>query len=179
MANESISQGVAVAGSAAVGIVPLLSTAAWAVPVVGAAVAAVTLAVTLLLNRKGGQQRIQTSNWANDAERLLQDNLAAFERNKTAASQAAALANFDRVWGELVRLCGNPAEGRPGQACINDRRAGGKFDWFAAYRTPIERASLASGDGVTTGGVGVGGVPWWVIGMGLGGVLLLASGDQS
>lgn len=173
----ALEQGVGVAGSAAVGITPLLTTAAWAVPVVGTAVAAVTLAVMLLKNRRGPQQRIQTSQWADDAERVLQDNLGAFERQANSATKTVALENFDSVWAELVSRCGDPAMGNPGRACIADRQRGGKFDWWAAYRDPIERTQLDNdGYGFTGGGVSL---PWWVLPVVcVGGALVLLGGEN-
>jgi hypothetical protein len=65
---------------------------------------------------------------------------------KTPATQAQALANFDNVWGQVVQACGNPQYGSAGQRCISDRQQGACtirdakaqcWNWFIGYRDPI------------------------------------------
>lgn len=121
-----------------------VATASLAVPLIGAAVAGVALAITALLNRKGPKQKVETTRIVDQLEPLLKENVEAYLAGpRTVSSQAAALASFDHAWAWLTsaEACGNPAYGNPGRACIADRQRGGKWDWFAYYRDPI------SGDG--------------------------------
>lgn len=105
---------------------------------VGAVIFGVTTAIGLWLNRKRPKQKVATTQIVNEAEPFLQQNLQAWNQSaKTFADQAAALANFDTIWGEVVRACGDPTMGDPGRWCIDDRKPGGKWDWFARYRDPI------------------------------------------
>jgi len=109
-----------------------------AVPVIGAAIAGVTLAIGLWMNRRGPKQKVYTTQIVNEAEPLLQQNLDAWNAsNKTRSEQAQALQNFDQIWSAVVAACDRPELGNPGQACINDRKPGGRWDWAAYYRTPI------------------------------------------
>ncbi len=111
-----------------------------AVPVIGAAVAGVTLGLQLLFNRKAPKQKRITTQIVNELEPHLKNNLDAYLSGpRTRASQAAALKNFDDAWAWLAsaEACGNQDLGNPGKACIADRSRGGKWDWFAYYRDPI------------------------------------------
>lgn len=134
---------VAGSGSAAGAV----GAAAWAVPLVGAAVSAVALGIQLWLNRKGPQQKVATSAWADEAERLLQENVRAFQAAPSREMQSAARENFNRVWGGLVSACGDPAMGEPGRRCISERTRGGRWDWFALYLDPIEQWQAPAGEG--------------------------------
>jgi len=136
--------GVNAGGTAATAIVAATSKAAWAIPVVGAAVAGVAAALALWFARKGPHQKVATTQIVDDLESSpeygLARNLEAYMSGpRTRSSQAAALANFDSVWAFLVSAdaCGSAEMGNPGKACIADRQRGGKWDWFAMYRDPI------------------------------------------
>jgi hypothetical protein len=143
-----IPQIIGAGGQVATASIPLFtaaSTAAWAVPVVGAAVAGVTLAVSAFLNRKGPQQKRMTAQWADEAERLLVQNRDQFlASGSNEADRAAALQNFDDIFAELVSMCSDPAMGAPGQRCVSERQRGGQWDWYALYRDPIEQRALLS-----------------------------------
>lgn len=127
---------------------------ALAVPVVGAAVAGVTVALTLLFNRKGPAQKVATTKIVDQVEPLLQDNLRGYmEGPRTYASQEQALQNFDAAWAYLAEKCGASVMGEPGQRCISERQRGGSApwcptgtgcDWFALYRDPIANDVPAS-----------------------------------
>lgn len=113
--------------------------ASW-VPVVGPIIAGVSLAIGLLLSRKGPWQREATTKIVNELEPLLQQNLEGYLAGpRTPESQQIALANFDAAWAWLTgpEGCGNPNFGDPGRACIADRSPDGKWDWFSYYRDPI------------------------------------------
>lgn len=115
-------------------------TATWAVPAVGAIVAGVSIAIGVWAKKRiNGRQKLQTSEWADEAEGLLKQNLEGYMAARTAANQAQALANFDQVWGELYALCSDPAMAAAGERCVTERDRGGRWDWFALYRDPIER----------------------------------------
>lgn len=154
--------------------------ASLAVPVIGAAIAGITLAVSLFMNRLGPKQKVYTTKIVNDAEPLMKQNLAAWNAsNKTRSEQAAALNNFDQVWSAVVAACDRTELGAPGQACVNDRKAGGKWDWFSYYRSPIESDPNVRPDPTVTdevssafSSIGIQGnsiMPWLI-----GGLLILA-----
>lgn len=87
-----------------------------------------------------GAERDDTTNFANEAETQMAANSAAFQACQI--SQAQAIANFNTIWAWLVSQCSNPQFGTAGGACVQDRQAGGKFDWFAGYLTPIQNSTL-------------------------------------
>jgi hypothetical protein len=88
-------------------------------------VAAATAAIGAIFNRKGPKQRTETTAMANQAEPLLQKNLAAYlSEPRTVSSQAQALANFDAIWQWMVANCNTAAMGDPGKHCVEDRQSG-------------------------------------------------------
>ena len=138
--------------------------ASLAVPIVGAAIAGVTLLITSLIQNSGcGPTCIQASDYANQAEPLLRQNLNAYfslPKPRSQSAQAAALANFDAVWGKAVQLWQDPSLGNAGKKAISDRQAGACtwkqtatyspdimaagepqigqcWSWFSGYRDPI------------------------------------------
>lgn len=131
------------AGQIAGGALPSIGAAAglWAtaaIPVVGAGIAAITIALTALFSRKGPQQKVATTHIVDEIEPQLAANRDYYLAGaRTISSQAQALANFDAGWKLVVDNCGQPSMGNPGIACINDRKPGGQWDWFSYYRTPI------------------------------------------
>ena len=138
----TIMSGVAAATHA--GVVAGTSTAtgfmasSMAIPIIGAAVAGVVLALTLLFNRKGPKQRVATTSIVNKVEPLLQENLAGYMAGpRTVSSRAQALENFKAGWAYVVEYCDTPAMGDPGQACVRDRQPGGRWDWKSYYHDPI------------------------------------------
>jgi len=143
-----------------------------AVPVIGAAVAGVTLGLQLLFSRKGPKQKRITTQIVNELEPHLKANLEAyFSGPRTKASQAAALKNFDDAWAWLTsaEACGNPELGNPGKACIADRSRGGRWDCFAYYRDPIANDPDVKSDSVLPSGLQTGEINLWPI------VLILAA----
>lgn len=163
---QNIAKAGAAVGSSAVGI--FTATGAIAGPVgavVGAAIGLVTTLITALIANSGcGETCIETSQWANQAEPLLLQNVQAYFAQpapRSQSSQAAALANFDSVWATLVSQCSQQGTGDAGQRCISDRQAGACtwkqsstspllayvsygepntgecWNWFSGYRDPI------------------------------------------
>lgn len=76
-------------------------------------------------------QRDDTTNIANYAEMLMNENSQSY--NSCQESQATAISNFNQIWAWLVQECSNPSFGTAGGACVQDRQAGGKLDWFKIY----------------------------------------------
>jgi hypothetical protein len=119
------------------------ATSSWgltaaAIPIIGAAVAGVTIGLMLLFGRKGPKQKVATTEVVNTAEPQFQANLAAYLSGpRTLSSQAQALANFEALWTWVVQHCQIPEYGTPGQRCVSDRQRGGQWDWFSYYYDPI------------------------------------------
>ena len=161
-ANQIVSGSAAAVGSAAgiaaaAGLIPLS-----AVPFIGPAIAGAAIAISLLIKNSGcGQTCIETSGWANQAEPLLAQNIAAYfaQPVRTQSSQQVALANFDAIWARLVQMCSDSSTGNAGKRCISDRQSGACtwkqnstspllhypgepqpgecWNWFSGYRDPI------------------------------------------
>jgi hypothetical protein len=87
-------------------------------------------------SQQQGAEREDTTNFANMAETQMAANTAAYQSCQI--SQAQAIQNFNTIWTWLVGQCSQPQFGSAGGACVQDRQAGGKFDWFAGYLTPIQ-----------------------------------------
>jgi len=139
--------GAVVGGAASIG-------AAWAtaaIPIVGPAVAAVTIAIMLIMSRKGPKQKTATTKIVEDIEPQLQANVDGYINGpRTLESQQQALENFKAGWLAVLENCGDPAMGTPGQRCITERmegarpqwdvcknEPGGCPNWFELYRDPI------------------------------------------
>jgi hypothetical protein len=135
--TTGIATSTAGAGAAA-GTGTFLGLTAAAIPIIGAVVAGVTLGLMALFGRKGPRQKVATTQIVDKVEPLLQQNLAGYMAGPhTVSSQVQALNNFDAGWQYVVDNCGIPEMGDPGERCISERQAGGVWDWFARYRTPI------------------------------------------
>lgn len=109
----------------------ILTAAPFAGPI-GAPIMLVAGAVAELLGAIGigrgcGQTCIKASQYANQAEPLLQQNLDAYlavPAPRPQSIQTGALNVFDTVWAGLVSACNNPSLADPGQRCITDRQRG-------------------------------------------------------
>lgn len=150
---------IAASGGSILGLTGAALTAA--IPVVGAVIAGVTLALQYLITNSGcGQTCIETSSWANQVAAQLDKNIAAYFSLPTPrplSAQTLALANFDSSWAQLQQLCGQAGTGDAGVRCITDRQAGACtwkqtadkvpswgtppvgacWNWFNGYRDPI------------------------------------------
>jgi len=114
------------------------SAPVWAIPVIGAAVAGVTIALMLIWGRKGPKQKVATTEIVNKVEPVLQENLRAYLGGpRTVTSQAQAIENYKAGWQWVVERCGIPEMGDPGQKCISDRSPGGQWPWASYYLDPI------------------------------------------
>jgi hypothetical protein len=70
---------------------------------------------------------VLSTQYANQAEALLQQNIAAYfaiAAPRPLSAQTAALANFQTIWNDFVQQCQNPALGSQGQTAISERQAG-------------------------------------------------------
>ena len=157
--------GVAVA-SASGTLAPIAASVGVSVPVLGAilgaGIMAAGLAIDLIMNSGCGQTCIISTQFANQANAALQQNIEAYFSLPTPrprSSQIAAVSNFDVLWNWLgqPQQCGNPQLGTAGQKCITDRQsgacvwtqpaasvppwgipaAGQCWNWFNGYRDPI------------------------------------------
>lgn len=155
-----------------------LGGAAIAIPVVGAAIAGIALGIEAILHSGCGQTCIETSQWANQAEQLLEQNINAYfaiPAPRPQSVQQSALTNFNNVWNRLVQLCSQPGLGGAGRNCINDRRAGGCkwpatapqypgqpaqgtcWNWWSGYHDPIANDTRTYNDSIATGAAAVSG----------------------
>lgn len=134
--------GAAATGAlSAASLAGLITVSAGVIPLIGVGIAAVTAAVSLILNSGCGQTCIVTSNWANNAEQLLLQNIQSYFSLPSPRSQTAknvALANFDNVWSYLSQQCGSGAIGvtTAGIDCTKDR-ARGSCKWTQSSTSPL------------------------------------------
>ena len=94
-----------------------------------------------------GQTCTLTSDMANKMEGFLKQNLTLYQQSgHTQSEQAAALANFNNFWNQLVQYCGQASMGNAGERCISDRQAGACkwrdaagacWNWWIGYHDPI------------------------------------------
>jgi len=141
-----------IAGSNAAAIAGTLGVA---VPIVGAAIAGIALAVTAWLNRMGPKQKRWTSQIADEATAQLQQVKAIyFSTPYFPGNQAAALQAVDQLLGAIQEGCGQTQMGEPGRRCISERLVrGGSAPWcptgtgcdyFTEYRDPIANDARAA-----------------------------------
>lgn len=110
-------------------------------------------------NRIKNGQKLASSNWANEAEGYLQENLNAWlaltPTQKTKALQNEAINVFHYWWGQMVEKCSTL--GDAGARCINERKRGGVNswgkDWWELYLDPIANDTTVE-DQTNTGGGG-------------------------
>lgn len=134
-----VGSAAAAAGAATAGGSGVLAAAGgpWGLAVMGGMMA--TQAIVSWITARG-RRKVAATQIVDEAERHLVANLEAFEGG--GLSQQQALQNFDQVWNQVLASCGDPSLGDPGRRCISERQAGGEWDWFARYRTPIASAQV-------------------------------------
>ena len=168
-ASGSVASPVVTAAAAPAVATALGISASVAIPLVGAAFAGVLFGIEALMNSGCGQSCIVTSQWANQAEPLLRQNIDTYFKQspRTASDQQSALRMFDAVWAKLVQLCSQPGLSTAGKNCIGDRQAGACkwkatadspwpggpvqgscWNWFNAYRDPIANDAGVVSDAV-------------------------------
>lgn len=84
-----------------------------------------------------GSARARAVAIVNAYEIRFRENYDQYRAGNISASRAAQ--NFDQLWNEMVSQLGQL--GSEGQRAIADRSAGGRFDWFAAYRPAGARST--------------------------------------
>ena len=132
------------------GIIPTVGWMAAVIPIIGPIIAGVTFGLGKLFNRKGPRQKVATTLIVDKVEPLLKQNLDGYMSGpRNTSSQQQALANFDAGWTYVVDNCMIPEMGDPGQRCVQERQAGGQWDWFARYRDPIANDTQVSTDAAT------------------------------
>lgn len=149
-AGQSVTQSVVLSAPSIAGQIgsQVAGSAAWAgaaVPLIGAAVAGVTMLLTAMYKRNA--QKEGATKVVNELEPQLTVNKDGYLNGpRTVSSQAQALANFDAMWNMVVQACSDPSLGKAGQRCISERQRGGTApwcptgtgcDWFILYRDPI------------------------------------------
>jgi hypothetical protein len=148
-----------------------------AIPVAGlisSGLSIVDTAIKLILNSGCGVTCVETSDWANEAEQLLVQNIQtyfAIPPPRSQADQQQAIANFNAIWQQLQTNCGQSGTGTAGIKCISDREAGACtwkqtttspllsipgepqpgacWNWFSGYLYPIQNdpdVAVASSD---------------------------------
>lgn len=133
-----------VTAASSAGLITLSSTLAASIPVAGAVVAVGVLVYGLLHNTRGLQQDAETTAAVNQGEAYMKANLTAWQASsKSLANQVQALQNYDNAWAAIVKFCGQPSEGSPGQRCISERSPGGIYPYQTWYRDPIANDPLA------------------------------------
>ena len=130
-----------------------------AAPFVAIAAGVVELLAVLGVGSGCGQTCVLSTQYANKAGSLIDQNLAAYfsiPPPRLKSQQQTALLIFDTIWNDLVQQCSNPALGDAGKRCITDRQAGACkwtqtgqpmypgqptlgqcFNWFNNGRDPI------------------------------------------
>lgn len=171
LGSAGSSAGIVVGGSVA-SAAPLAGPAAPIVAAVGGLIAAASaVAGALHIGEGCGQTCIDATRIVNQAEPVLEQNVAEFQSGTI--DKQTALNNFNQVWLAIQQSCG-AIPGAAGINCVGDRQRGGKWDWFSYYYDPIANAP----DTVTTysnpvaqvANMQVAGYPLWLVG----GVALLA-----
>lgn len=115
--GASVGSGIAIAA---------IANTSLAVPIIGAAIAGVTLAIGLWLNRKGPKQKVATTKIVEEALQFFQQNLDAWNSSsKSSAEQQQAIANYQNIYNAWVNACASDEMGEPGHRCIEERLAPG------------------------------------------------------
>lgn len=103
---------------------------------VGAAIAAVGAVAVLLVKvfQGCGQTCVQATQYANQVEAALQQNLNAYISSpvRTASMQAAAVNNYNTAIAALEQACGQAALGSAGVNCIDERVNASSCQWKAS-----------------------------------------------
>jgi len=143
-----------------------------AAPFVAVAGVAMELLATFGVGSGCGNSCVLSSQYANQAESIFQQNITTYfslSAPRDSAAQAAALRVFDSIWTDLVTQCSNPSLGTAGKNCISDRQSGACkwkatadspwpggpaqgacWNWFNAYRDPIANDPNVVADSVSS-----------------------------
>lgn len=163
LASGGIQTGTAIGGALATHAIGTASTGA----IIGAGLASAGIALAgvaimswLSSRRDNAMDKTNSSRIADQAERLLQENLSAWNASrKTVEDRQLAYANADAImtWMRGPSGCGNPALEDPGRRCISERLVdNARYPWKAWYVDPISNytptVSAAAASAQTPGG---------------------------
>jgi hypothetical protein len=130
--------GASLAGTAA-GILALSPATGPLAPFVAGAAAIIGLLAAFGVGSGCGQSCVLSTQYANQAEAALAQNIQAYfsiPAPRTPAQQQAAESLFTQVWNDLEQQCSNPSLGAPGQRCISDRQSGA-CTWKQTTTSPL------------------------------------------
>ncbi len=127
-------------------------TAAVAVPVIGAAIAGISLVVGMWLNKikLHNMQKTAATKIVDEAAPLLQQNVDAYlsDSTHTIAEKEQALWNANSILDQVWQACSNSQLADAGKRCIaeRNRNAGGdvRWDWYSYYVDPISNSQTLS-----------------------------------
>lgn len=164
MGGDAANIGLSIGSSIGSATTPLIASstgltaalgATVAIPIIGAAIAGITLGIDAFIHRKGPKQKVASTKIVNEVEPYMKDNLDAWNKsNKYKSEQIQALSNFDQLWNLTTTKLNDPSLGEPGQRGITDRSRGGKWDWFSYYRDPIANDPEVKPDPTSTEALG-------------------------
>src|ERR1700677_128565 len=133
---------------------------------VGAAIAAVGAVAVLLVKvfQGCGATCVQATQYANQVEQALQQNLQAYISSpvRTLSMQAAAVNNYNTAIAALEQACGQAALGSAGTNCIDQRINASSCQWKAS---PGGWSGACPGTYQPWGAAGSGS-SWWNWGIG-------------
>lgn len=132
------SAGASLLGTAG-SILALSPTTGPLAPFVAAAAGVAALLATLGIGSGCGQSCVLSSQYANQAEAALAQNIQAYFAQpapRDPTSQATAEALFTQVWDDLEAQCNNASLGSAGQNCISDRQEGA-CTWKQTTTSPL------------------------------------------
>ena len=160
VASSSLPLSTQIEASSAAALVAAAPFAGPAAPflLIGAGIA--SLMATFKIGAGCGQKCVISTQFANQANAALQNNIEtyfALPTPRPLSAQTAALNNFDSLWAWLQQKCSDPNLGDPGRRCITDRQAGACtwkqpassvppwgtpaagacWNWFNGYRDPV------------------------------------------
>lgn len=134
--GHQIASGTLATGASIAGIV---GATMFGVPIVGPILGGLALLAGFLF--KPDLKKIATTHVVDQAEILMKQNLSQWNSlspsQKTPEIQAQALDAFNQIWNAVTSNCSSPDYGSAGVNCVNDRKRGGKWDWFSYYYDPI------------------------------------------
>lgn len=113
------------AGAALLTAAPFTGPAA---PFVAAAGVIADLLASMGVGSGCGQTCVLSTEYANQADAALQQNIQTYFSlpvPRDPAARAAALQNFQTLWNDFVTQASNPSLGSAGQNAISERQAGG------------------------------------------------------
>lgn len=107
---------------------------------IGLAIGGAITGLMLLFGRKGPKQKLAATDIVNAAATFFQTNDADFFAGRI--SKQEALSRFEQVANEAFNQLAQL--GDPGHRAIEERKPGGKYDWWKDHYDPIATAATAT-----------------------------------